>query len=95
MSRYRNTNLGSDVAEGDVGQQRAGDLLVEVLQLLRRVTGLVDAAREAVVLQRQPLQEAPVAARAEGEAEDGRLRKNKGVSAESQDREIRVSYAAR
>jgi len=59
------------VGQLDVGEQRAGDLVVEALELQGGVGVLVNDARHALVLQRQAPQQQEVGVVPEGEAEQG------------------------
>lgn len=67
------SDLARKVGEGDVGEQRRGDLAVEVSQLQRRVRRLVDVASEPVVCQGQSPQERQVCSVTEPQAEDRAL----------------------
>lgn len=59
------------IPEGDIGQQRRGNLPVEVLQLNVGVGSLVDVPGEALVLQGELFEELPVSSIAERQGEDG------------------------
>ena len=61
------------VVEMDVAEQRWGHLGVESFELERGVGGLVDFARETLVLAGDLLQDGEIGARSEGQAENGHL----------------------